>query len=456
MQSPLSIGAVLIGCLCALLSLLLLRRFRWSRGGPALWALKSYTAALSPYLGLLAALCALAGLAAGAWPAIVAGTFGAVVFGWYWSRVMADPDGATGFAAAFGPDWWDRIPARRRARFLKSPGGLLLPADTAYHFRPNLPFATVPGTNRRLLCDLWLPSGGLAPSGLAFIYFHGAAWYMLDKDLGTRPLFRHLASQGHVVMDVAYRLFPETDMAGMVHDVRRAIAWLKANAPAYGVDRDRIVIGGGSSGAHLALLAAYLPAEAGLTPPELAGVDLSVHAVVSAYGPADIAALYYHTDQHLTTRPDRAQPAGGGAMPAWVRRMMGADYHRLGFDKPAAASGSLGTILGCHPDECPDTYAFFSPVTHVDAHCPPTLLLHGEHDMIAPVAATRELYRRLREAGVPAVLHLLPQTDHAFDLFVPRRSPLAHAAFYSIERFLGVMETYAVGAIDRPPGPAAP
>ena len=48
--------------------------------------------------------------------------------------------------------------------------------------------------------------------------------------------------------------YPETGIEGMVGDVRRSVAWLKANALVYGVDPDRIVIGGGSAGGHIALL----------------------------------------------------------------------------------------------------------------------------------------------------------------------------------------------------------
>ena len=68
-----------------------------------------------------------------------------------------------------------------------------------------------PRCRRRLLCDLWQPPRGVASSGLALVFLHGGAWYMLDKDFFTRPFFRHLAAQGHVVMDVAYRMYPETD-----------------------------------------------------------------------------------------------------------------------------------------------------------------------------------------------------------------------------------------------------
>ena len=67
-------------------------------------------------------------------------------------------------------------------------------------------------------------------SGLAFVYLYGSAWWILDKDFGTRPLFRQLAAQGHVIMDVAYRLCPEVDIYGMVGDVKRTVAWMMSSA----------------------------------------------------------------------------------------------------------------------------------------------------------------------------------------------------------------------------------
>ena len=126
-------------------------------------------------------------------------------------------------------------------------------------------------------------AGRRLPSGLAFIYFHGSAWVFLDKDFGTRPFFHHLAAQGHVIMDVAYlgRLYPETGIEGMVGDVRRSVAWLKANALVYGVNPDRIVIGGGFAGGHIALLAVvYTEGHPETTPPDTRGLDTSVRGVV--------------------------------------------------------------------------------------------------------------------------------------------------------------------------------
>lgn len=127
------------------------------------------------------------------------------------------------------------------------------------------------GTDRKLLADVWSPPDSVAPSGLGFIYLHGGGYSAFDKGGPTEPWFRHLAAQGHVVMDVSYRLIPETTVPGMQGDVKRALAWLKRKADRYGVNPDKIVLGGGSAGSHLALLAAYAPYHPLFTPEDVRG-----------------------------------------------------------------------------------------------------------------------------------------------------------------------------------------
>ncbi len=156
-----------------------------------------------------------------------------------------------------------------------------LPDSPEPVLHPDIPFYTIQDSNRPLLCDVWQPPKGISNSGLAFIYLHGSAWTVLDKDYGTRTFFRRLAAQGHVIMDVAYRKFPETDFMGMVHDVKHAIAWMKTNAEKYGVDSSKIVIGGGSAGAHLAMLVAYTNMNKQLTPFDLNNIDLDLRSVIS-------------------------------------------------------------------------------------------------------------------------------------------------------------------------------
>jgi acetyl esterase/lipase len=344
-------------------------------------------------------------------------------------RVRADLTGA------LGPGWADRIPIDRRARMVGRWWAGRLPTVPEPRLRQNVVFATVPGTDRKLVCDLWQPPAEVPASGLAVVYLYGSAWCMLDKDFLTRPLFRHLAAQGHVVVDVAYRLFPETDIPGMLADAKRALAWVKHHAADLQIRPDRIVLAGGSAGGHLALLAAYAPDDPALTPAELAGSDPSVCAVVSLYGQADLAAHYDHTGQAKSCRPDDPQPDWDAPPPPWMARLFGPDVGRL---KLVPAS-RLDWLVGGTPSQLPDRYAQLSPLHRVHPGCPPTLLIHGQHDQMAPVAAMRQLHRRLEQAGVPVTGVYLPQTDHGFDLLATAWSPPARVAIHLLERFLAAL-----------------
>ena len=169
------------------------------------------------------------------------------------------------------------------------------------------------------------------------------------------------------------------------------------------------------------------------------GEDLSVRGVISEYGPSDLAACYYHTNQDKTTRGKTVQPAKENPRTTrLMHRLMGDRYERLGFNKSREA-GSFKSLIGGHPDEVLEKYALLSPVTHVCPGCPPTLLIQGEDDLITPVEAARTLAHKLQEAGVPVVSVVFPQTDHAFDLMLPALSPTAQAALYDVERFLALM-----------------
>ena len=103
--------------------------------------------------------------------------------------------------------------------------------------------------------------------------------------------------------------------------------------------------------------------------------------------------------------------------------------------------GRADWLLGGTPGEAPDRYAQVSAFTYVDAECPPTLLMHGTHDEMAPVSAVRQLQRRLVEAGVPVTAMYLPHTDHMFDLVGMRWSPAARVAVHVLEQFLATLST---------------
>ena len=409
--------------------------FRWRPVGMYLITAKVLAAGYVPFIAALGIALAAVGAVAGLWWIVVpagAAAVGALVVIVRVGAVRVDLSGA------LGTGWRDRIPPDRRARMIRRWWTGRLRSDPRPRLRQDVAFATVPGSGRVLLCDVWQPPPGVRPSGLAVVYLHGSGWYVFDKDFLTRPLFGHLAAQGHVVVDVAHRLFPEADVPGMVGDAKRAIAWVREHAADLEVDPDRIVLAGGSSGGHLALLAGYAPGEPALTPPELAGSDLHVQAVASLYGQASVDAEYRHTGQDKYSHRDDPQPDSTAPPPRALVRLFGKDAARLRLQFMSYAGGAVW-LVGGTPDQVPEAYAQVSVFSYVRPGCPPTLLMHGTHDEMAPVAATRQLQYRLEDAGVPVSAVYLPHTDHMFDLVGTRWSPAARVAFYALERFLAVI-----------------
>ncbi len=413
-----TILACVLSGLSLLMSMLLLIRLKFPLGFFLLWIPKLTAGALSPYWAIMGAVGAVLGWVYDAYWAVPMGTVGAVLM---ISYVWGCSRDHKGFENAFGAGWSDPIKPEQEKLMVKTRWKWFLntKATPESSWERDIPFWTIPDTDRQLLCDIWQPADGNR-SGLAFIYFHGSGWFLLDKDFGTRPFFRHLVAQGHTVMDVAYRLCPEVDVYGMIGDVKRAIAWMKTNADRYGVDPEKIVLGGGSAGGHLALLAGYTPGHPELTPEELTDADLSVRGIVSYYGPADLLAMYQYTKQEQFVD---LPPVPIGPNSTVSKR----DF------------GRLDIFLGGWPQDIPEVYQLASPATHVHPGSPPTLLFHGTHDVLVPVDITHSLYRKLIESGVPAISRIYPFTDHAFDLFLPQTNPSAQSALYDVDRFLALM-----------------
>jgi acetyl esterase/lipase len=390
---------------------------------------KMLSGALAPYLAVVSAIGALGALLLRDPWAGLAGVAGAFLAGRHVWRVIAPH---TGLERAFGGK-----PLTPRAGMLARRWSWKLPATPEPRWDRDVVFWRIPGGQRDLLCDIWQPPVGVLPSGLALIFYHGSGWHFMDKDFGTRPFFRHLAAQGHVIMDVAYRLCPETDFDGMIADAKRAVAWMKTNAPRYGADPHKIVVMGASAGGHLALLCAYTPQQPDLTPAELCGHDLSVKAVVSYYGPSDMRAYHAQAGRALGYTDHDVPPGPPGLMDRvadWIMKNVAK------VDLPAVSHRQMmKNLLGGQPDEVPERYDLASPIHYVSPAAPPTLLLQGEHDQLVPVEAARALYHKLLENNVPAVYVEFPQTEHAFDVAfqaASQNSPAAQAALYDVERFL--------------------
>ena len=101
--------------------------------------------------------------------------------------------------------------------------------------------------------DIFRTAGDAAP---IFVFIHGGAWtrgkaadYHAPAEMFVRAGAHYVTPDFTWVQDVGGSLFPMADQ------VCRAIAWVYENAASFGGDRERIYVGGQSSGAHLTAVA---------------------------------------------------------------------------------------------------------------------------------------------------------------------------------------------------------
>ena len=97
-------------------------------------------------------------------------------------------------------------------------------------------------------------------------------------------------------------------------------------------------------------------------------------------------------------------------------------------------------LLGCFANACPaGRIAAASPVTYVDPQDPPMLLIVGDDDRTVPHRQTLEMADRLKAAGVPHEVIVMPGIGHNFEGKTPvqardaKQAALA-ATFQFIER----------------------
>lgn len=83
-----------------------------------------------------------------------------------------------------------------------------------------------------------------------FVFIHGGYWRMLSKH-DSAFMAAMLARHGIATAVVDYRLAPEVDLAEIVREVRAAIGFLWRDGSRFGIDPDRIFVGGSSAGGHL-------------------------------------------------------------------------------------------------------------------------------------------------------------------------------------------------------------
>lgn len=205
-----------------------------------------------------------------------------------------------------------------------------------------------PGDRRPAL--VWFFGGGFL-RGTTAQSIGRARWAAREGMVGIAPDYRTRERFG-------------TTADACVADARAALRWIQDHAEELGIDPERIVVGGGSAGGHLALWTA------------------------------------------LSTTPPRSDPAEAPLFkPAGLILV-----------SPAADTSPTSGLRG---DRFGGNSEAFSPLHHLDEKMPPTLIYHGDADTVVPYAHAVALDRALTASGNRSRFITVPGGSHSFSTEQP-------------------------------------
>lgn len=101
--------------------------------------------------------------------------------------------------------------------------------------------------------DAFLPGNSAQNPATAIMLVHGGGWRSGSKS-HFYAMANLLVQKGYAVFMPEYRLSDEAKYPHGMIDLNHALVWIRANAKQFNIDANRIAIGGGSSGGHMAAL----------------------------------------------------------------------------------------------------------------------------------------------------------------------------------------------------------
>ena len=220
------------------------------------------------------------------------------------------------------------------------------------------------------------------PDGSALLVLPGGGYEFLSVQNEGLDAARRFSAEGTTTFVLTYRLPGEgwSNRALVpLQDAQRAMRLIRSRAARLGVDAARLGVLGFSAGGHLA-------------------ADLAVAHAERIYVPVDAA-------DRLSARPAYA----------------GLVYPVVSLDPARPGGKAIETLTG--PDAAPALIAARSPVLRVDAHTPPSFLVHAADDGTVPLDNSLDWLAACQRFHVPCEAHLFAEGGHGFGFHLPPELP---------------------------------
>ena len=254
-----------------------------------------------------------------------------------------------------------------------------------------------------LTMDVFTPKENA--NGAAVVWVISGGWFSSHDNIGP-PFVAEFIKRGYTVFAVVHGSQPKYTIPEILQDMNRAMRFIRTHAGDYHIDSDRVGITGGSAGGHLSLMqgTAGDAGKADARDP-VDRASSRVQAVACFFPPTDF--LNYGPSGLSAITSDTLKPF----RPPF-------DFHEL--DKNANRFERI-------TDEAKikEILKQISPIYHISADTPPTLIIHGDADKLVPLSQSQSFIDKLKAAGVPCELVIKPGLGHGWITMVEDTKTLA-------------------------------
>ena len=243
-----------------------------------------------------------------------------------------------------------------------------------------------------LTMDVFQPKTGR--NGLGVVAVVSGGWVSSHEAINPRSL-AHWTDRGYTVFAVVHGSQPKFTIPEAIADLNRAVRFVRSHANDYAINPDQVGIFGASAGGHLSLMQATAGDNG--RPDANDPVDRASSRVQA------IACFYPPTDFLNYGKPGE-EAIGTGTLVNFAAPFDFRDYD--------PARKMFVTVTD--PGKIREIARQVSPINHVSADDPPTLIIHGDADKLVPIQQAEILVAKLKAANVPGELIVKPGLAHGW------------------------------------------
>jgi acetyl esterase/lipase len=235
-------------------------------------------------------------------------------------------------------------------------------------------------------------------NGAAVIWVVSGGWvsaHELVPVMTKHFAVREFVNRGYTVFAVVHGSQPKFTIPEILQDMNRAVRYIRTHAADFKIDPDRIGITGGSAGGHLSLM----QGTAGT-----AGNPKATDPVERTSSRVQAVACFFPPTDFLNYGAPGENGLGRGRL-----KNFGAPFAFSDLDPMRHVF-----VPVTDEEKILEIGRKISPVTHVTAESPPTLIVHGDKDELVPLQQAEVIIAKMKAAGVPCELVVKPGGGHGW------------------------------------------